>query len=89
MIETIKVSSRGQIVIPEKIRKHLDIHEGTNLVLIEKEGKLILEKEESFIKNLEESEQEKEKLGWLILAEQSLTKDWDNEEEDKIWSKYL
>ena len=37
----------------------------------------------------EESEQEKEKLGWLILAEQSLTKDWGDEKEDKIWSKYL
>lgn len=30
----------------------------------------------------------KEKIGWFILAEQSMKKIWDNKEE-KIWSKYL
>ena len=36
MIETIKVSSRGQVVIPESMRDNLNIKEGTRLVVIEK-----------------------------------------------------
>ena len=31
----------------------------------------------------------KEKIGWMILAEKSLNKMWDNKKDDEIWSKYL
>ena len=31
----------------------------------------------------------KEKIGWMILAEKSLKKIWDNKKDDKIWNKYL
>lgn len=31
----------------------------------------------------------KEKIGWMILAEKSLNKIWDNKKDDKVWSKYL
>ncbi len=31
----------------------------------------------------------KEKIGWLILAEKSMKKMWDNKKDDKIWEKYL
>ncbi len=31
----------------------------------------------------------KEKYGWLILAEKSLAKIWDNKKDDEVWSKYL
>lgn len=31
----------------------------------------------------------KEKIGWMILAEKSMLKIWDNEKDDEIWSKYL
>lgn len=31
----------------------------------------------------------KEKYGWLVLAEKSLQKMWDNEKDDEVWSKYL
>lgn len=44
-----------------------------------------------FIRNLimEKLEKtKKEKIGWLILAEQSMKKIWDNKE-DEIWGKYL
>jgi metal-responsive CopG/Arc/MetJ family transcriptional regulator len=30
----------------------------------------------------------KEKIGWMILAEKSMNKIWDNKD-DEIWSKYL
>ena len=41
---------------------------------------LIVEKLESELK---------EKWGWLALAENSLTKLWDNKKDDETWSKYL
>ena len=31
----------------------------------------------------------KEKYGWLMLAERSLTKMWDNKKDNETWSKYL
>jgi len=68
MLETITVSSRGQIVIPEKMRKQLGIREGSRVVLVEKEGGIIMKKEKDILKYLEEDEQ-KENLGWITLAE--------------------
>ncbi len=87
MIETVKVSSRGQIVIPELMREELRIDEGTKLVLIEKNGTITLEKEDKFLKKLNSIELEK--IGMLALAEKSLKKVWDNEKDDITWSKYL
>ena len=31
----------------------------------------------------------KEKMGWLVLAEKSMTKIWANKKDDEIWEKYL
>ena len=31
----------------------------------------------------------KEKIGWMILAEKSLSKIWDNKKDDSVWSKYI
>ncbi|MEK6898073.1 MAG: ribbon-helix-helix domain-containing protein [Nanoarchaeota archaeon] len=31
----------------------------------------------------------KEKMGWLIVAEKSMKKIWDNKKDDKIWNEYL
>ena len=31
----------------------------------------------------------KEKQGWLILAEKSMKKIWNNKKDKKIWNKYL
>jgi len=31
----------------------------------------------------------KEKIGWLVIAEKSLKKIWDNRKDDEIWSKYV
>ena len=89
MIETIKVSSRGQIVIPENMRKALKIKEGTKLVAIGKGKRIILEQEADFLAGLSEAETAKEKEGWLALAEKNLSKVWDNPEDDEEWKKYL
>jgi len=88
MIELISVSSRGQVVIPEKVRKHLGIKAGSKLVLLERDGTILLKKEEEVAKHLEEDER-KEQIGWMMLAEQSLRKIWDNPKDDAVWKKYL
>lgn len=31
----------------------------------------------------------KEKIGWMILAEKSMSKIWDNKKDEEVWSKYL
>lgn len=31
----------------------------------------------------------KERIGWLIIAEKSMKKIWDNKKDDKVWEKYL
>ena len=31
----------------------------------------------------------KEKIGWMILAEKSMNKIWNNKKDDEAWSKYL
>lgn len=84
-LETIKVSSRGQIVIPENIRDDLGIEEGERLILVEEDGKIVLEKEKDFLKKLKEQE---EKAGWMAVAEKSLETVWNNKKDDQTWKKY-
>ena len=88
MIETISVSSKGQIVIPERIREEMEIQTGSRLVLIEKEGTIIIKKEADVLKHFEEDEQ-KERIGWMIAGENSLKKVWNNKKDDKVWKKYF
>ena len=88
MIETISVSSRGQIVIPERIRKKYKLIEGSRLILVEQGEKIILEEENTFTKKLALSDT-KEEVGWLALAEKSLHEIWDNEKDEQIWKEYL
>ncbi len=87
-MEIINVSSKGQIVIPENVRKHLNIKTGVKLVLFEKENFIVLKKEEDVSRQLEEYDR-MEARGWLALAEKSLKKVWDNKKDDETWGKYL
>ncbi len=88
MIELINVSSRGQIVIPQKVREQLGIETGSKLLLVAKNGEILLKKEEEVTKHIDESAR-KENLGWMALAEKSLQKVWDNPKDEKAWRKYL
>ena len=51
-INITKMSSRGQIVIPQEMRQ--GIKEGDKLVIIRNKDQIILKKEKDFSKNLEE-----------------------------------
>ncbi len=86
-METIKVSSRGQIVIPEEVRKGLGIKEGTKLVLIQRGNRVILEKVQDFMKEIERVEQER--IGWMLLGEKGMAKIWGNPQDEEVWKHYL
>ena len=51
-ISITRMSSKGQVVIPKDMRK--DILEGEKLVIIEKDGKLILKKASKIDENFQE-----------------------------------
>lgn len=87
-MDVVSVSSKGQVVIPEKVRKNLGIKVGSRLVLLEKEGSILMRKEDAVIKQLEEPER-KEDIGWIILGEKSLANIWDNAKDEKTWKKYM
>ena len=87
-MEIITTSSRGQIVIPESIRKKHKIKEGTKLVLIEQGDRLVLEKEEK-VDNFLKQRLDIEEKSWVTLAEKSLNEIWANEKDEKTWKKYL
>ncbi len=79
MINSIKVSDKGQVSIPNEIRAKLGISKGDRLLMFEIKGKIILEKQDSFLKKLNDIS---------YFNEKSLEKIWDNQE-DEIWNTYL
>ena len=87
-MEIITTSSRGQLVIPENVRRKYKIKEGTRFILIEQGERIILEKEDKINKILIR-DRELEEKGWATIAEDSLKEVWDNEKDDKAWIKYL
>ncbi len=85
MIETAKMSTRGQIVIPERIRKHLKMKEGDNLIVRETDKRIIIQKEGDFMKTTIIQEIPKESMESFLLSHKSLAKDWLTKEEDEAW----
>ncbi len=78
-IRTVNVNERGQIVIPEDIRRDLGIVDSTTLVMIEKEGEILIRKESDVISALDDD------LFWKSVARESLERAWS--EEDGTWNK--
>ncbi len=89
MLGIIRVSSKGQIVIPESIREQLNLVEGSTCLVRTEDNKIILEKTEDVEKKLKLLEKQQEKLAWSKLAEKSLHNVWNNKEDEKEWKKYL
>lgn len=73
--KTVKLSNKGQIVIPKEMRDDLNLDQGDDILLIAEGDVIILEKvrKENF-KDL------------LKLSEKTMEKTWDNEE-DEIWNE--
>ena len=79
-IRTVSVNERGQIVIPEDIRKDLGITKASTLVIIESQGEIVLKKEEDILEAVKGEDE-----FWKIMAMESMKKAWNKE--DEIWDK--
>ncbi len=79
----IKVSQKGQIAIPADIQRRMGIKKGDELLLISKGKKIVLEKPEKVIRQLNDEFKNIE-----AMSELSLRKLWLNKDDD-IWDQYL
>jgi AbrB family looped-hinge helix DNA binding protein len=82
-IKTVRISDKGQIAIPIDIRNSLGLKRGDELVLIQTDNKILIEKPRRVIKEVKENFKD-----MITLTESSLKKLWLNKE-DEIWNEYL
>ncbi len=79
-VHTVRVSSKGQVVIPKDVRKRLGLDRNTDLLLVEEGDALILRKKADVEKVL------RDRFYPLVFAsEASLAELWDNTEDD-VWN---
>ena len=83
MMKTIRVSEKGQIAIPQAVRDSLGINQGDELVMIQIDNKILLEKSQKIEQKLQDDFKD-----ILKFSEQSLKEVWNNPE-DEIWNFYL
>ena len=83
MMRTVTVSGKGQISIPQEIRKQLAVEKGTKLVIVLKDKKLLIRKVSDISQSIEDGFDDV-----VQHSELSLKKIWDNEE-DEVWNRYL
>ena len=79
-IRTVNLNERGQMVIPEDVRKDFGIDRATTLVLIERKGEIVLKKESDILEAIEDEER-----FWSVLQKEAMKKAWGKE--DEIWDK--
>ncbi|MFH1211873.1 MAG: AbrB/MazE/SpoVT family DNA-binding domain-containing protein [Candidatus Woesearchaeota archaeon] len=83
MIKTIRVSDKGQIAIPQPMREIMGIERGDELVVIQIDNKIMIEKAEKAEKRLQDDFKDV-----LKHSENSLKKVWGDKSDD-IWNEYL
>ncbi len=83
IMKTVTVSGKGQISIPQEIRKQLAVEKGSKLVIILKDKKLLIRKASDISQSIEDGFEDV-----VRCSERSLDEIWDNEE-DEAWNRYL
>lgn len=83
IVSIVTVSGKGQISIPQEIRKQLAVEKGSKLVVVLKDKKLLIRKASDISQSIEDSFDDV-----VQHSELSLKKIWDGEE-DEVWNKYL
>lgn len=83
IIKTIKVSDKGQIAIPQEIREEAGIKKGEELIIVQDNGTILLEKAQKVAAKMKDDFKD-----LLRFNEQALKSVWNNKADD-IWSKYL
>jgi len=82
-LKTVKVSEKCQITIPSDIQRKTGIKKGDKLFIFLRENKILLEKEDKFVSQINDDFKDMK-----ASAEYSLKKFWQNEL-DGIWEQYL
>jgi AbrB family looped-hinge helix DNA binding protein len=83
IVKTVKVSDKGQIAIPQEIREEAGIKKGEELIIVQDNGTILLEKATKVAARMKDDFKD-----LLKFSEQSLKKVWNNKEDD-IWNEYL
>jgi len=83
MIATIRVSEKGQIAIPQTMRDMLGISKGDDLVAVQLDNKILLEKAQKTEQKLKDDFKD-----ILKFSERSLKEVWDNKSDD-VWNNYV
>ena len=83
LAKTVKVTDKGQISIPTMIRELIGIEKGDELLIVENNGKLLIEKVDKLALKVIDDFSD-----FPQLTEKSLSEIWDNKE-DEIWNQYL
>ena len=80
-IKTVKVSEKGQIAIPRSIREKIGIKKGDELIMLQEDEKILLQKIQATTKKV------RREFDFLVkLSEGVATKLWSNKE-DETWDK--
>ena len=82
-MKTIRVSDKGQIAIPQPMRETLGIERGDELVIIQIDNKILLEKTQKIEQKIKDDFKD-----ILKFSEKSLKEVWNNKSDD-IWNRYL
>ncbi len=78
-IKTVKVSAKGQIAIPRSIRERIGIKKGDELIMLQEDEKILLQKVQTMSKKM------RREFDYLVkLSEGVAAKVWGNKE-DEIW----
>lgn len=77
-VRTVRINDRGQLVIPEDIRKDLRIEGDTVLVLVERRGEIVLRRETDVLRDLEDV--------WGQVRRRALDRAW--EDGDEVWEAH-
>lgn len=80
-LRTVNLNERGQIVIPEDIRVDFGIENATTLIIMEKEGEIVLKKESDVLEAIENEDK-----FWKILSREAMKRAWSKE--DEVWDKF-
>ena len=78
-IRTVAVNDRGQIVIPDDIRRDLEISGNSTLVLIEREGEILLKKESEVLSAMGEDS------FWKSVSRETMKRAWGKD--DDVWDE--
>ena len=80
IIKTIKVSDKGQIAIPSEIRQKVGIEKGDDLILMQENGKIMIEKIQRISAKMSDDFKD-----LLKNSEKVAKKLWSNKK-DEVWN---